>query len=90
MIIAAIFTLIGVLIKFVFSLLPNIPNVPDTVSGTVTNYINLICDNSTFFSFFIDVSYTKILITILIALFGFREAYKFIMWIYHKLPIGSD
>lgn len=90
MILEAIFSLIGILIKFVFRLLPNIPNVPEQVSGTVTKYIDIVCKNSTFLSFFIDVSYVRIIITILIILFGFRQSYKFIMWIYHKLPFSSE
>lgn len=90
MILEAIFSLVKVLIKFVFALLPNIPNVPVTISNTVTEYIHLICDNCTFLSFFIDVSYTKVIVEILIVLFGFRESFKFIMWVYHKLPFGSE
>lgn len=90
MILEAILSLIKVLIKFIFTLLPNLPNVPSSIVNTVSEYIKLICDNSTFLSFFIDVSYVKIIIEILIVLFGFRESYKFIMWIYHKLPFGSD
>ncbi len=90
MILEAILTLVGGLIKIVFNLLPNLPNVPEATQNLVTEYINLICDNSTFFSFFIDINYAKTIITILIALFGFSESYKFIMWIYHKLPISSE
>lgn len=90
MILEALFNLIKVLIIFVFKLLPNVPNVPDSVQSVITEYINLITSNCSFASFFLDVSYTKILLTILISLIGFREAYKFIMWIYHKLPFSSE
>lgn len=90
MILEAIFTLIKYLISFVFALLPNIPNVPTEVQSVVSEYISLITNNCSFASFFLDVSYVKILLTILIALIGFREAYKFIMWIYHKLPFSSE
>lgn len=90
MIFEAILSLIKVLIKFVFNLLPNLPNVPTAVSNVISEYINLICSNCTFISFFLDVSYVKVIIVLLIALFGFRQAYRFIMWIYHKLPISSQ
>lgn len=90
MILAAILTLIKVLIFFVFNLLPNLPNLPIAVQNVVSEYISLVTDNLTFISFFIDVSYVKILLTTIVLLFGFRYSYKFIMWIYHKLPISSE
>lgn len=90
MIIAAILTLIKGLIFIVFKLLPDLPNVPETVQNTVSNYISLITDNLSFISFFVDVNYMKILLTVAVILWGFRESYKFIMWIYHKLPLSSE
>ena len=90
MILQAIFLLIGFMIKFVFAILPNLPTVPEQVSNTVSQYIDLITSNLTFISFFLDVSYVKILLEILVVMIGFRYSYKFIMWIYRKLPISSD
>ena len=90
MILAAIFTLVGALIKFVFRLLPNVPNIPVESQAVVSQYINYITSNTRFVSFFLDVSYTKILLAVVIALLGFRESFKFIMWIYHKLPFSSE
>lgn len=90
MILEAILTLIKYLIIFVFNLLPDVPNVPEQVQSVVTQYISLITSNCSFASFFLDINYFKILLTILIVLIGFRQTYKFIMWIYHKLPISSE
>lgn len=90
MIIEAIFTLVRGLLTIVFNLLPNLPSVPDSISSVVDEYISLVCDNSTFFSFFLDVEFTKNVIVILLSLFAFRKMYKFIMWVYRKLPISSD
>lgn len=90
MIISAILTLIKVLIFFVFNLLPDLPNLPSEAQNVVSQYISLITNNLTFISFFIDVGYTKIILTTVILLFGFRESYKFIMWVYHKLPFSSE
>ena len=90
MILEVILNLIKGLIKIVFNLLPNIPNVPTEVQDTVSQYINMISSNMTFVSFFLDVNYTKTILTVLIVLIGFRESYKFIMWIYHKLPVSSQ
>ena len=90
MIIAAILTLIKVLIFFVFNLLPNLPNLPIEAQNVVSQYISLITSNLTFISFFIDVSYAKILLNTIVILFGFRYSYKFIMWVYHKLPFSSE
>lgn len=90
MIIEAIFTLIKGLITLVFSLLPDLPDVPESISSSVDTYIDLVCDNSTFFSFFLDIEFTKSIIIILLSLFAFRYMYKFIMWVYRKLPISSD
>lgn len=90
MILEAILSLVGVLIKFVFNLLPNLPTVPVEVSNLISEYVDLICSNCTFISFFLDVSYVKVILALLIALFGFRQAYKFTMWIYHKLPLSSE
>lgn len=90
MILEAIFTLISILIRFVFSLLPDVPSLDESVTTAISSYIDLITSNLTFLSFFIDVSYFKILVIALIALIGFRYSFKFIMWIYHKLPFSSE
>lgn len=90
MILAAILTLIKVLIFFVFNLLPDLPNLPTEAQNVVSQYISLITNNLTFISFFIDVGFAKIILNVVVLLFGFSEAYKFIMWIYHKLPISSE
>lgn len=90
MIIAAILTLVKGLIFIVFQLLPNLPNLPIEAQNTISEYITLITDNLSFISFFIDVDYAKILLTVAVVLWGFRESYKFIMWIYHKLPLSSE
>lgn len=90
MILEAIFSLVGLLIKFVFNLLPNLPNIPNEVTTVVSDYIGMITSNLRFISFFLDVNYVKTLLHIMVTMIGFRYTYRFIMWIYHKLPLSSE
>lgn len=89
MILEIILNLIKGLFIFVFGLLPDLPDVPDSIQNVVSDYFNLITENLSFISFFLDVNYTKILISILLILISFELYYKFILWIYHKIPISS-
>lgn len=90
MILEAIFSLIKILLDFVFALLPNVPNFDIALLSSLNTYIDLIFDNLGLLGFFVDINTVKVLVPLVIIAINFEHVYHFALWVIHKLPIGSD
>ena len=90
MIIEVIFNLIKTLLTTVLGLLPNVPQLPDSFSTSISNVITVIFDNLDLISIFVRVSTIKILVPLIIVVVNFEHIYHFVMWIVKKIPLSID
>lgn len=87
MIFEGVLSIISNLIIYVLDLLPNIPTVPDNISNSVFNFINLIFNNVGLLGIFLPLTLVKIIIPIWIAVEMFDKIYSLAFWIIRKIPI---
>ncbi len=90
MIIEALLNLIMLLLKGVFALLPDLPQLPDTLIGYVNTALDYVFNNVGLLNFFISVDMIKILVPLLLLVINFEHIYDFIMWVIKKLPFSID
>jgi len=90
MIFESILNLFKVFIKFVFALIPNLPNFDVSLLESLTDYINLIFDNVGLLGFFIHIDTIKILTPLVILVINFEHIYHFALWLVHKIPLSID
>lgn len=90
MIISLILVSLGGLFNSVFGLLPDIPNVPDSLVSIVDKFFDLIFDNSGLVSFFLPINVVKVALPIAIVIIEFEHIYSLVMWIIKKLPFSID
>ena len=87
MIFQVIFDMVKVLLNLIFSILPSIPNLPQSALDGIDTVLDLIFDNLGLLSFFVNISTIKIIIPIFIALMAFDKIYAFTMWVLKKIPM---
>lgn len=91
MIIEAIVIAITAVIKVLaspFNLI--LPDTPETLRSAADYYFNIVFDNLDFLNFFVNVGTLKAVAIIAIAIWTLDNAYSFLIWIIHKLPIGVN
>ncbi len=71
---------------FVFSLLPDLPNLPDSVISGVNSFLDIIFDNVGILGLFIPINTVKIVVPLVIAIANFDRIYKLVMWVIRKIP----
>lgn len=90
MIIEALINLITVVIKLLAIPFNILPDTPQAVVSAVDYYFDLIFSNLDFISFFVNVNTLKSVALISIGIWTFEHAYKFLIWIIHKLPLSIN
>lgn len=89
MILESIMTVLSVVLKLIFSFI-KLPAMPKNLSSIIDKYLDLIFSNLDFLNFFIDVEIFKIIASLSVTLFGVKELYLLVMWVWRKLPISSN
>jgi hypothetical protein len=87
MILRLLLDVVRSILIFIFSLLPNIPNLPRSLIDTINNYLDIIFSNLTLLGFFINISTIKVLIPLFVIVYNFEHIYHLTMWIIRKLPM---
>ena len=90
MIVEAILNLVMVLLKGLFALLPDSPQLPDTLINYVDTALDYIFNNTGLLNFFVSVDMIKVLVPVLVVVINFDHIYEFIMWVIKKLPLSID
>lgn len=90
MIVAALINLITALLKIVLNLLPNLPDLPQSISTSIDNVTNVIFSNANLLGLFVRIDTIKTLVPLLIVVVNFEHIYHFSMWIVKKLPISIN
>lgn len=90
MIIEVIFNLIKTLLTTVLGLLPNVPQLPNSLLTSISNVTTVIFDNLGLISIFVRISTIKILVPLIIVVVNFEHIYHFVMWIVKKIPLSID
>lgn len=90
MIIKAIFDLVLGLLKLVFGILPNIPDLPDNINNSLNTVFDTIFNNLDLLGLFVRIDTIKTLVPLLIIVINFEHVYHFTMWIIKKLPLGIN
>ncbi len=78
------------IIKTLFSIIPDLPSLPDFVSTSIEGLFNLVFDNVQLLGFFISIDMIKVLVPCLILVENFDHIYHFIIWILKKIPISIE
>ena len=90
MVIEAIVNLITVLLKSIFSLLPNVPDFPESLLSSIDNVISVIFNNLNLLGLFVRIDTIKILVPLVIIAVNFEHIYHFALWLIKKLPISTE
>lgn len=90
MVLKAIFELILGLLKLVFGFLPNIPQLPESITNSLNTVFDTIFNNLDLLGLFVRVETIKILVPLLIIVINFEHIYHFTMWILKKIPLSID
>lgn len=90
MIIELIINIFTGVLKTLLSVLPNIPQLPNSIGTSLNNVFTTIFNNVGLLGLFIRISTIKILVPLIIVVVNFEHIYHFIMWIIKKLPLSID
>ena len=91
MIVEAIENVISQILTFIFSLIPNLPDLPQSLHDTLINFIDLIFDyGGNLIGLFVHISTLKIVLPILIILINFDKLYEVVLWIIKKIPVDIN
>lgn len=87
MILESLMTVISSLISMCFSLLPNIPKMPATVTNTLTHVTTIITDNLGLLECVIRPQTLLVIIPLLVVTINIEHIWNVIWWIIEKIPI---
>lgn len=90
MILELIITGITAVLKLVLGILPNIPQLPDSITSSIDRVMNVIFNNVGLLGIFVRISTIKLLVPLVIIVVNFEHIYHFVMWIIKKLPLAID
>lgn len=90
MIIEAIFNLVKGLLSIVFGLLPNVPDLPDSMLSSLDSVFSTIFNHLDLLGLFIRIDTIKILVPLLIIALNFEHIYHFAMWVLKKIPLSIE
>lgn len=91
MIIEAICNLFKLLLNIVFDLLPDIPNMPDSLVNSINTVLDLVFDNGlNILGLFIRINTLKVVVPLLLVIINLDKIYSFAMWVIKKLPFSVD
>lgn len=90
MIIEAIINLVTNLLKFVFNLLPDIPQLPASILTSLDNVFDTIFSHLDLLGLFVRIDTIKILVPLILVVYNFEHIYHFIMWIIKKIPLSIN
>lgn len=90
MILELIITGITAVLKIVLGILPNIPQLPDNITGSINRVMNVIFENVGLLGIFVRISTIKLLVPLVIIVVNFEHIYHFVMWIIKKLPLSIN
>lgn len=78
------------MLEILFSIFPDIPDIPLELENKILNFIDMILSNSeNILSLFIRIDTVKLIIPILLLIINFDKIYSLIMWVLKKIPILS-
>lgn len=90
MILELIITAITFVLKTILSILPNVPQLPGSITTSLNNVFNTIFNNVGLLGLFVRISTIKLLVPLVIVVVNFEHIYHFVMWIIKKLPLSID
>lgn len=90
MVIELLFNKIIIFLLFPFSLLPNLPKMPESIVNGIDSFFDIIFDNLGLLNMFIPLSTIKVVVPLAIIIANFKHIYSTILWCIHKLPWSID
>lgn len=87
MLIELLLDLIQNIFTFIFTLLPNIPQVPASITTPINSFFDFIFNNAGIIGVFVDINLMKTIVPLTILVVNFDNIYKLIMWIIRKIPM---
>ena len=77
---------VGGLVHLVFSILPSLPDLPQSAYNSINSFFDLIFNYAGFIDVFIPLQHIKILVPLTIVVINFEHIYNLIMWVLKKIP----
>lgn len=91
MILQALLTLLFDFVNFVFSLFPDLPQVPTEFSHSIDVFFDTIFSGIGLFGILVRPLTLTLIIPIVILLINFDKIWSIIMWVVRKIPfLGSE
>ena len=89
MIIETFLDLIYQLNNFIFSMLPSLPQMPDTITSALDNFLNLIFEYAGLIGILLPLDLVKVILPLSIIVINFEHIYGLILWVLKKIPFLS-
>ena len=89
MILEAIFTIVITLVNFIFSLIPDVPDVPPAFISTADSLIDVLQKGSSVIKDFLGATFFDAVLVVASIGIVFFITYSIYMWIWKKVPISS-
>lgn len=79
-------------LEFIFSIIPKVPDLPQSLHDKLFEFIDIIFTNGTnILSLFIRIDTIKIVVPILLIIINLDKIYNCLMWVLRKIPVlGLD
>lgn len=90
MVLETIVSITTAFLEIVLSLLPDLPDFPESFTASIDNVINIIFSNINLLGLFVRISTIKKLVPLVIVVVNFEHIYHFAMWVIKKLPISTE
>lgn len=87
MLIELLLDMIQNIFTFLFGLLPNIPQVPTSITTPINTFFDFIFNNAGIIGVFVDINLIKVIVPLTILVINFNNIYKLFMWIIRKIPM---
>ena len=88
MLLTALFYFVNFVVNLIFSIVPEIPNLPSSLLQSIYSYLDLIIGNGfRLLGLFVHVQTVLTLLPIVVVIVNFESIVKLIMFILKKIPI---
>lgn len=86
MIVENLLKIVWFLLNFILNLLPDIPQMPDIITLSVSKVLDIIFSNVGLLGVFVPLDLVKVIVPLFLIVYNFEKIYSVLMWIVRKIP----
>lgn len=78
--------IVGGLVNLIFTILPNLPDLPQSAYTSINSFLDLVFNYVGLLDVFVPLQHIKILVPLIIVVVNFEHIYNLVMWVLKKIP----